>query len=79
MGRSAKMEGPQGAAAGPRRAEQRGTWAMGTTAPTPQPEMLGRGLRLQRLVLGKGLVLAVWRQPEGLEWYAKGWGTERHS
>ena len=42
---------------------------------TPQPETLGHGLgtknSLWRLVTGKGLGLAVWRQPEGVrEWCA---------
>ena len=44
----------------------------------------GRGwglrLRLQRSLPGRGLGLAVWRQPEGSkEWYAMGWGVEGHS
>ena len=37
-------------------------------------------LRLQRSVLGTGLVLAVWRQPEGLGSSVPGcWGAECHS
>ena len=43
-------------------------------------------LRLWRLVLGRGLGLAVWGQPKGLrssvpqagEWCAMGWGGEHH-
>ena len=55
-------------------------------AQTPQPRWALR-LRLQRSVPGRGLGLAVWRQPKGIrssvpqagEWYAKGWGVESHS
>ena len=37
-------------------------------------------LRLWRSILGRGLELAVWRQPEGArEWCAMGWGEEHHS